>query len=128
MTRINIDVDSRGPIFDGRAQAALMQYVGEVGHEVASRGEDMVTTELDHVLKHQTGHYRSSIRVVQRFGDDTITDGDIVYGPWLEGTGSRNQTTRFKGYSTFRRVMQRLDAQVPEIAEEFLRPYIRRMR
>lgn len=32
-----------------------------------------------------------------------------IYGPWLEGTGSRNQTTRFKGYSSFRKTAQWLD-------------------
>lgn len=32
-----------------------------------------------------------------------IDAGNVVYGPWLEGVGSRNQSTRFKGYRMFRK-------------------------
>lgn len=40
---------------------------------------------------------------------------NVIYGPWLEGTSSRNQTTRFKGYAMFRRTKQQLDKEKDRI-------------
>lgn len=124
---ITVDVDKHGPLFDGRAQLAARDFVRDAQREIAERGAVMVQTELDHVLRHQTGRYRRSIHAEQGFGGDVITDGGIVYGPWLEGTGSRNRTTRFKGYATFRRVVTRLDNEADNIAERILPSYLRRM-
>lgn len=47
-----------------------------------------------------------------------IHDSKCVYGPWLEGTSKRNQTTRFKGYSSFRLTAQWLNKQAPDIVRE----------
>jgi len=60
-----------------------------------------------------TGHYRRSVHSEMK--TDTLgvlDDSKVVYGPWLEGTGSRNTATRFKGYSSFRRTEQHLQSQV----------------
>lgn len=127
MTRFDIDINTSGPIFDGRAKAALRAMIQDTETKVSELGARMIQTELDHVLQHQTGHYRSSIHAQHQFGDDTVTDGGIVYGPWLEGTGSRNETTRFKGYATFRRVFTRLESEAGAIAEKVLREHLRRM-
>ncbi|MGV9803926.1 hypothetical protein ACWDTP_38425, partial [Mycobacterium sp. NPDC003449] len=57
-----------------------------------------------------------------------VNDGGVVYGPWLEGTGSRNApVTRFRGYATFRRVKAMIDRRAPGIAQRLLRRYIGRM-
>lgn len=124
---IRIDTDTHGPIFDGRASLAARDFVHDSQREIAERGADMIQTELDGVLRHQTGRYRRSIHVQHSFGADAVTDGGIVYGPWLEGVGSRNQTTRFKGYATFRRVVQRLERESGNVAERMLPSYLRRM-
>lgn len=89
----------------------------------ARAGEDAVTrevleevhAELGRVLQHPTGYYES--RVVADFGrrPPSVHDSMVVYGPWLEGIGSRNATTRFKGYQTFRRVAQRVQGRVVEV-------------
>jgi len=39
-----------------------------------------------------------------------ISDNGVIYGPWLEGVGSRNATTRFKGYANYRRNVQQIQA------------------
>jgi hypothetical protein len=124
---IHIDTDTHGPIFDGRASLAARDFVHDSQREISEQGADMIRTQLDHVLRHQTGRYRRSIHVQHGFGSDVINDGGIVYGPWLEGTGSRNRTTRFKGYATFRRVVQRLERQSGNIAERMIPSYLRRM-
>ena len=53
-----------------------------------------------------TGHYRRNVHGKVENLVGRISDGGVVYGPWLEGTGSRNQTTRFKGYASFRKTAQ----------------------
>jgi len=61
-------------------------------------------------FKNPTGHYRSQLRVVRR-GRVEVNDSGSVKGPWLEGTGSRNKKTRFKGYWHWRRATQDVNRQ-----------------
>jgi KDO2-lipid IV(A) lauroyltransferase len=56
------------------------------------------------------------MRVVSE-GETVVTSDLATYGPWLEGTGSRNLTTRFKGYHTFRLVSQQVDEEAGPVAE-----------
>lgn len=121
------DVDAHGPMFDGRAAAAAKALVKNLGNEIADEGVNVVRTTLDKVLKHPTGHYRSQIQTKDVADTDLVTDGNVVYGPWLEGVGSRNKTTRFKGYASFRRASQELQRKVPAIAERVTGKYIGRM-
>jgi hypothetical protein len=59
---------------------------------------------------------------------DTIVTNEIAtYGPWLEGTGSRNLTTRFKGYNGMRRAALALNAAARMYAEDAIHPYVREM-
>lgn len=117
-------VSYHGPIFvPGLPEAVIHQGVRKVEKDVAEKGAQMVRSNLDHVLRHQTGFYRSH---VQGEGD-RITDNRVIYGPWLEGTGSRNRTTRFKGYFTFRRTTQELERESGRIATETLRPFVREL-
>lgn len=60
---------------------------------------------------------------------DTIVTTELaMYGPWLEGTGSRNMTTRFKGYHGYRLAAGELDAEAEAIADAELQPFIQRCR
>lgn len=124
---MKINVRKRGPIFDGRAAKAAHDFADESERRIANEGVNMVRTQLGQVLKHPTGYYESQIQTDRQFNDTLITDNDVVYGPWLEGTGSRNQSTRFKGYATFRKIKQRLEGESGSIAERVLPPYLRRM-
>lgn len=113
-----------GPFFDGRAQAAIGAFCVESERDLAQDGRDMVLVELDTVLQNPTGYYESRVTAEA----DRVTDGDVVYGPWLEGTGSRNDETRFKGYFTFRRVGQRLqDEAVRRVEPMFRAKYLGRL-
>lgn len=125
---IEVSSSNHGPLFDGRAEKAAREFAEDAEREIADTGANMVRTELAHVLKHPTGRYMSHIHTTRVSAHSVVTDGNIVYGPWLEGTGSRNRTTRFKGYFTFRKVTQRLQAKAVPIAEKLLRSkYLRRM-
>ncbi len=110
------DVECSGPLFDGRAQAAAQHLVRAMSDTLGRRGKAMVLERLGQVIKHPTGYYESQVRTEAQGSVDTvITDGGVIYGPWLEGTSSRNETTRFKGYHTFRRVAQELERDAEQL-------------
>lgn len=121
------EVRTSGPIFDGTAARVISAYCDDSERAIADQGVTMVRAALNGVLRHPTGYYESQIQTDRLAGDSVVTDGGVVYGPWLEGTSRRNQTTRFKGYRTFRLTKQRLQARAGEIAEHQLRPYLGRM-
>lgn len=128
MPDFDIDIRSRGPIFDGRAATAAARFATAAEEEIAETAADLVRSELGRVLRHPTGYYESQIQTEHAASGWRVTDGGVIYGPWLEGTGSRNApVTRFKGYSTFRRVGQRVDRRAKYIAERVLPRYLRRM-
>jgi hypothetical protein len=103
-------VNAAGPLFSGEASAMVQRYTQAGGEEVARWADGEVHRTLEQVLRHPTGYYQSQVRVNRVTNDSfAITDGGVVYGPWLEGVSSRNQTTRFKGYATFRRVAKRVE-------------------
>jgi hypothetical protein len=126
MADIRMIVKSTGPVFDGRAQEAVTDFLHEAQQEVANEGVKDIHEQLGRVLRHPTGHYQSTIHVAKSSLNPVVTDG-TVYGPWLEGVGSRNKTTRFKGYATFRRITQQLQAKASTIAERVLPKYLSRM-
>lgn len=116
----------RGPMFTGRTAAALRTYADEIGYKVATYAEDQIQARLREVLQHPTGYYQSRITVDRAGTGYRVSDGGVVYGPWLEGTGSRNApVTRFAGYATFRRTKALVDRKAPAIAEELLVRYKR---
>ena len=117
-----------GPLFDGEADAAARDWLDATKREIA----DMGVRELDAFVMDKTGrgtgHYQSQIttRVVQ-FGDILITD-PVVYGPWLEGTSKRNESTRFKGYHLWRLTRLRLRRTYKDVAQKKLDEfYLERM-
>jgi len=77
-------------------------------------------------FKNPTGHYRSQLHVVRR-GVVEVNDGGSVYGPWLEGTGSRNKKTRFKGYWHWRRTTQDVNRQAVRIVNGVVARRIREL-
>jgi hypothetical protein len=127
MVDFTADVHLSGPVFDGSARRILEAYTDDVERAVADEGVNMVQAVLGGVLQNPSGYYKSRIQT-DRAGDGTVVnDGGVVYGPWLEGVSSRNKSTRFKGYRTFRQVKQRLQARAVGIAERQLKPYLGRL-
>lgn len=120
-------VTMSGPLFDRSAPRIINDLTEDIAEEVAQQGYDEVRHELGQVLRHPSGRYQSRISVERQQNDRAVTDGGIVYGPWLEGTSSRNNRTRFRGYSTFRRVTQRLEAKASDIADDVVKRSIRRL-
>lgn len=124
---VSFDVDTHGPLFDGRATAAISAYLDASEQEIGQYGTNVIRNNLGTVLKHPTGHYQSRIMTDRVEGNSVISDDKVIYGPWLEGVGSRNKTTRFKGYATFRRMTIVIQNNAVTVAEKILPEYLRRM-
>jgi hypothetical protein len=124
-------VQISGPLFDGIAAHAVDSYLTEVERVVGQYAFTQVKERLGEVLQHPTGYYESKIQTERRADGTAINDGwpgsGVLYGPWLEGVGSRNQTTRFKGYATFRMIGQQVERQAAAMAQEILQPYLETM-
>lgn len=123
---VDVDVTVSGPLWDGRLERAIARGLDDAQVDVARRGVTDVRVELAHVLQHPTGHYTSQIQVDRAVGT-RVTDGGIVYGPWLAGASERNRTTRFKGYAHWRRAVQKLRGEAPDIAKREIDEHLRRL-
>jgi hypothetical protein len=124
--RLDVDVRNSGPVFDGRAEAAARSLGVDITNAVAFAGYQMVQANLTQRLQHPTGYYQSQLHIVRYGLHAEVTDGGVIYGPWLEGTGSRNRTTRFKGYRSFRKAIQRLRADTTKHTVGPLRVFLQR--
>ena len=122
-------VRTSGPVFNGRAIAVLRgPALNAARKAVATEGAQMVRQRLKVVIRHPTGHYMSSVRAQPVSDLWEVNDSGVVYGAWLEGTGSRNfPRTRFRGYATFRRTKALLDQRSGAIAQRAIAPYIREL-
>lgn len=114
-----IRVDNDGALFNAARTERIVDDIGNQAEKsTAQYAEGEIQMRLAKVLKNPTGYYQSRI-TTNRVGEaHVVTDGTVVYGPWLEGTGSRNDETRFKGYFTFRLVAQKVEAKASSIAED----------
>lgn len=120
--KIDLQLHEKGPLFRNPT-AAVAKFMFEAKRGIAETGKQMIHARLGQVLRNPSGFYESRIAVETTTDNVALNDRGVVYGPWLEGTGSRNQTTRFKGYNTFRLTKQELEKKMPEL----LKPYIRNL-
>jgi hypothetical protein len=125
---MGVNVTVQGPLLDGSAPQIVAAGIEEAVRTVAEAGETAVQNRLQQVLRHETGKYRSKI-ITDRVSEERwdITDQGYYYGPWLEGTGSRNKTTRFKGYGTFRKTTQWLQDRAPALADAVFSRYVEQL-
>lgn len=124
----DVEVTISGPLFDGRGEAEIRQACDKAEETVAGVGASMVQARLSRVLKTQTPYYRT--RVVARADPPgwKVTDQGVIYGHWLEGTGSRNApVTIFKGYHTFRIVTAELRGRAKIIVEGVISKLVARL-
>lgn len=129
--RFDVEVNVSGPLFDGSALRALREFVDEAPYEIAGRG---VATWLDIYrpqVREPTPYYEYLVhRERVEYGVSRVWDGgECRYGPWLEGTGSRNYpATRFHGYKSMEKSTPVVQHYAVPVAEALLRRrYLHRM-
>ncbi|MFB4312932.1 hypothetical protein [Actinomadura sp. 21ATH] len=124
---LDIDVRLRGPLLTGAPERDVDAFLADAQQTVANQALADVHQILDASIRNPTPYYETQL-IVQRLEPDVVVhDRGIVYGPWLEGTSSRNRTTRFKGYAAFRRARDSVDRQVPQLVAHQLRQLLQRL-
>lgn len=121
------DVILSGPIFATDGGRAADRLIEDLTWEVGGQAEANVHLFLDQSLVDPTPYYETQITRQRLVPDVVVHDRAIIYGPWLEGVSSRNQTTRFKGYASFRRATQQTEREVPGLVEPVVDRWVRSM-
>jgi hypothetical protein len=104
-----------GPLFTGQVDAWLDAALTDAVKEVADYAEYQWQMNMINSFVNPSSppRYQSEANVAKRGSDLVVNDGypgsGLLYGPWLEGVGSRNATSRFKGYSSMRRATATVD-------------------
>lgn len=125
MLEINTRTQYNGPLFDTRARRVFDDLREELEEEAAEYVLDHIQQTFHTHFKHPTGYYESNVRIRPSMGGGhQVWDGGMagpVYGPWLEGVGSRNATTRFKGYRAFRKAAGALERHIEDLGDRIFR-------
>lgn len=140
---IKVKVQASGPLVKGEFPAILHDYLEDVTWELGQQAYADIHTILDASIRQPTPYYETQI-TQQRGGADGIDgvssdvtpavvhDRGVIYGHWLEGTGSRNApATSFRGYGAFGKSAKALNVangKALPIAEAVLQRYLPRLR
>lgn len=124
----DITVTVHGPLFDGRGPHVVRDFLNDATWEVASQGLADVHHILDQRIRNPTPYYETQLTVERAARDVVVHDRGVIYGNWLEGTSSRNQTTRFKGYHAFREARQGLERKIPGLIQPILNRHLQALR
>lgn len=132
-----------GPVLEGEASGIIHDYLEDATWEVGQQAYADVHTILDASIRQPTPYYETQI-TQQRGGvegletvDSDVTpvavhDRGVIYGHWLEGTGSRNApATTFRGYGAFGKTAAALNlanGRTVQLAEAVLQKYLPRLR
>lgn len=126
----DVEITVSGPLFDGRAAREFAAYANEAREQIAEFAEEHVLMLMGMAFRHPTGYYESNVKTERASADvSRVHDSGVVYGPWLEGVGSRNSpVTRFPGYFHWRRTKALLTLRAPVMAERLLQRVLPRVR
>lgn len=125
----SVTVNFKGPFFETATRNKLLADMQrDIQDDTDKMSVDLIVSLFDAVLKHQTPYYTTRIKAHRHSTHSIIDDQRVVYGPWLEGTGSRNYpVTRFKGYHVWRRASQIIDEKAHAVARRHVSTMVRKM-
>jgi hypothetical protein len=149
--KFSYDITAKGPVVEGTTAPIMDAYDRRVTDVLGDLAVQLIKAYLPtqymylgmnggsprfNPIPANAGTYQSGIHT-DRVSDDVnlVHDTPVVYGPWLEGVGSRNPIVwphhrnppprRFPGYHTFRKMAQVVNVHKYDIAERELQPFIR---
>lgn len=101
----SIHVRLVGPTVEGYALPIVDDMLKGAIHEVADYAKFQVMITEEETFQNPTGYYTSKTTLTPLSPYSySLNDGGVIYGPWLEGIGSRNSpVTRFPGYHIYRK-------------------------
>ena len=125
MLEISFNSRVSGPISSGRMQKDVAAYEHDVAEAIAEFGEKTWVHNLEGSIREPTPYYWTRIDTRELSPNRyEVHDHDIVYGPWLEGTGSRNAPNSiFPGYRSLARTKESVRRRRGGIARRILREY-----
>ena len=135
---VTMKVKAEGPLFKKSAKKKFDAAVEGALKELVQEGESFLMERLRprpagvylSVTGGEgtsTGNYRRNISTVVRNNYAEINDGGVVYGPWLEGISSRNSSSRFKGYASFRKTRDKLEKNAQKVLRKHAKRLVKRM-
>jgi hypothetical protein len=126
---MSVDITFNGPLFDGRARRAMDDACDDARDDLAAFAEERVLIGTSGSFKTRTPYYETMVTTTRVSSEVALVhDQGVVYGPWLEGVGSRNApVTRFAGYGHWRKAKQAVAARGPLVAENAVRSRIHEM-
>jgi hypothetical protein len=122
------DVTYSGPLFDAAQRTRLgEQFTRDACQVIAEKGAEFYKGVLNASIRHPTmpDYGGRRIRTSLATTSAMIYDSNAVYGPWLEGQGSRNSpVTRFPGYWSARRATQTIQNNSAAWVENAVETYV----
>lgn len=121
--KIEIRPEVTGPIADGRADRALQDWAQNTVKAIADEGVKLLGDFPMNRSGRAKGGFKANLKVLQDGPQARIPAPmvrGVTWGPWLEGTSKRNDSTRFRGYHLFRKTRQELDRRAPDIGQREL--------
>jgi hypothetical protein len=124
-----INVTASGPVLVGRAASMADDMTADAVDEVAAVAEEQAVRLMQLYFRYPTPYYWTRVTTAHpAYLTAIVYDQGVVYGPWLEGVGSRNRTTRFKGYRHWRTTRAEVASRVPTITGPVVDQWLDRMR
>lgn len=124
-----MEINVSGPVFDGRAERACSELAADAVEVVAEAAEEQAVALMQAYFRDPTPYYWLQVTTAHpAYLTDVVHDQGVIYGPWLEGVGERNKTSRFKGYHHWRQTRQEIAARVPELVDMVVRDRVAEMR
>jgi hypothetical protein len=117
----DIDVDLDGPLFRGQWPGIIDDMLTEMRQSLGQAAMSELHERMDRSFRKPTPYYETQIVMDRQVDSLVVHDHKIIYGPWLEGVGSRNRSTRFKGYRIWRGTKQEIAGRSAEICERVFR-------
>lgn len=125
---MGVEITATGPFFAVVQRGHEVDtYLNDARDEVAKQAFADVHQNLNASIKRPTPYYETQISVQTRGAVAVVHDCGVIYGPWLEGVGSRNRKTRFKGYFSFRRAAGHVRGRAGELAQHAVDALVRRL-
>lgn len=116
---MSLDIAFNGPLFDGRAERAMERACDDARGDVAAFAEERVLMGTAANFRTRTPYYETRVTTERVSAEVSLVhDQGVIYGPWLEGVGTRNRARPgFPGYHFWRAAKQAVATRGPQIAE-----------
>lgn len=116
-----------GQFFTGDPSQGIRDTADEWTQTLAVTGAADIRATQNVTFRTRTPHARLQTEARREAPGWMIWDQRLIYGPWLEGTGSRNRTSRFKGYGIWRAAASKISARAVAIGQPIVARFVGRM-